>query len=257
MPSPFPGMDPYLEGSLWTTVHFSLSAEIVRQLAPKLPVNYLILPAERFVIDISESISLTTTDNYPDAGVVQAWPGPSGGYEATTAPAPLRLATIIPSPVPHVTIEIRDTTTRQLVTAIEVLSLTNKRGRGQDKYLGKRQRILLSTAHLLEIDLLRQDQRVPMQQPLPPTPYFVFLSRAETRPITEVWPIGLNQPLPTVPVPLLLGHPDISLDLQLTFTTVYDLLHYNRAVDYTQPPEIPLEEAAATWAKEYLRQAKL
>jgi hypothetical protein len=35
MPSPFPGMDPYLEGALWTTVHFSLSAEIVRQLAPK------------------------------------------------------------------------------------------------------------------------------------------------------------------------------------------------------------------------------
>ena len=29
MPSPFPGMDPYLEGALWTTVHFSLSAEIV------------------------------------------------------------------------------------------------------------------------------------------------------------------------------------------------------------------------------------
>ena len=49
MPSPFPGMDPYLEGSLWTTLHFSLSAEIVRQLAPRLRPRYLVLPVERFV----------------------------------------------------------------------------------------------------------------------------------------------------------------------------------------------------------------
>ena len=34
MPNPFPGMDPYLEGDLWTTVHTDLCAEIARQLAP-------------------------------------------------------------------------------------------------------------------------------------------------------------------------------------------------------------------------------
>src|SRR5881396_2152160 len=110
MPSPFPGMDPYLEGELWTTVHFSLSADIVRQLAPQLRPRYLVLPAD------------------------------------------------IPTPIPHVTIEIRDTAHRQLVTAIEVLSPTNKRGDGRQEYLAKRRRILLSTAHLLEIDLLRQGQ---------------------------------------------------------------------------------------------------
>src|SRR5205823_2575020 len=69
--------------------------------------------------------------------------------------------------VPHVTIEIRDAANRQLVTAIEVLSPTNKRGDGRSEYLAKRQRLLLSTAHLMEIDLLHQGQRVPMQQPLP------------------------------------------------------------------------------------------
>jgi hypothetical protein len=31
MPTPFPGMDPYLEGSLWTIFHFAFGAEIVRQ----------------------------------------------------------------------------------------------------------------------------------------------------------------------------------------------------------------------------------
>ena len=121
MPSPFPGMDPYLEGALWTTLHHGLGTEIVRQLAPKLRPNYIALPVERFVMEIS----------------------------------------------PHVSVEIRDTSQRRLVTAIEILSPTNKRGAGHQEYLAKRQRLLLSTVHLLEIDLLRMGERVPMKQPLP------------------------------------------------------------------------------------------
>jgi hypothetical protein len=58
-------MDPYLEGALWTTVHFSLSAEIVRQLAPKLRLRYLLLPAECFVMDTPESVAVSTVDMYP------------------------------------------------------------------------------------------------------------------------------------------------------------------------------------------------
>ncbi len=257
MPSPFPGMDPYLESSLWTSVHFSLSAEIARQLAPKLRPRYLVLPAERFVLEIPEGIAVTTADIYPDVGVADvgaSWPG---GGRAAVAPAPLRLATVIPSLVPHVTIEIRDTANRKLVTAIEVLSQTNKRGNGREEYLAKRQRILLSTAHLMEIDLLRAGERVPMQQPLPPAPYFVFLSRVETRPLTEVWPIRLDQPLPVVPVPLLPDDADVPLDLQLAFTTVYDEMGYDLAVDYTRPPEVPLEGEAAAWAEERLRAVRM
>src|SRR5262252_1133096 len=99
MPSPFPGMDPYLEGALWTTVHFSLSAEIVRQLAPRLRPRYLVLPAERFVTEPPESVAISTV-----AGTAQGM---------AIARAPLELATIIPTPIPHVTIEIRDTANHQ------------------------------------------------------------------------------------------------------------------------------------------------
>jgi Protein of unknown function (DUF4058) len=53
MPSPFPGMDPYLEGSLWTTFHFSLAAEIVRQLSPKVPPRYLV---PRHLIGVMPSV---------------------------------------------------------------------------------------------------------------------------------------------------------------------------------------------------------
>lgn len=54
MPSPFAGMDPYLEGSLWTTLHFTLAAEIVRQLSPKLRPHYVALPVERFTLEITQ-----------------------------------------------------------------------------------------------------------------------------------------------------------------------------------------------------------
>jgi hypothetical protein len=257
MPSPFPGMDPYLEGALWTTVHFSLSAEIVRQLAPKLRPRYLVLPAERFVTETPESVAISTADIYPDVSVAETRAVAGTAPGTAIAPAPLELATIIPTPIPHVTIEIRDTANRQLVTAIEVLSPTNKRGDGRQEYLAKRRRILLSTAHLLEIDLLRQGQRVPMQRPLPSAPYFLFLSRAEKRPLTEIWPISLKEPLPVVPIPLLPGDADVALDVQQVFTTIYDLLGYDLALDYTQLPELPLPKDDGAWAEALLHTAGL
>jgi hypothetical protein len=54
MPSPFPGMDPYLEGSQWTSVHTELSVEIARQLATRLPPRYVARTNERFVITVPE-----------------------------------------------------------------------------------------------------------------------------------------------------------------------------------------------------------
>ena len=255
MPSPFPGMDPFLEGSLWTTLHFTLSAEIVRQLAPRLRPRYLVLPAERFVMDTPEDIAITTADLYPDVAVTEHHQRPLTHAKTEIAVAPLELATIIPAPVPQITIEIRDTLQRQLVTAIEVLSPTNKRGDGYTEYLLKRRRILLSSAHLLEIDLLRRGRRVPMQKPLPDRPYFIFLSRSEKRPLTDIWPLALHDPLPTIPVPLLPDDADMPLDLQQAFTAVYDLLGYDLAIDYSQAPPIPLQGEAAVWFETRLRNA--
>lgn len=256
MPSPFPGMDPYLEGSEWTSVHTELSSEIARQLAPKLRPKYIVRTTRRFVTEMPEDVSILAGDIYPDVSVFEiAYPGGMGESGVAIAQPPLQLATVIPARVPHVTIEIRDVANRELVTAIEVLSATNKRGEGYREYLDKRRRLLLSTAHLMEIDLLRTGRRVPMQKPLPRAPYFVFLSRAERRPIVEVWPIQLNMRLPVVPVPLLAGDPDVALDLQLALNTVYDALNYDLSVDYTRPPEVPLEGEAAAWAAELLRAA--
>lgn len=257
MPSPFPGMDPYVEGHLWTTFHFAFGAEIVRQLAPRLRPRYLVLPVERFVLEETTDVLITNASLYPDVGVVAPQPVDSSIAVPLMMEAPLQLATVIPQAVPHVSIEIRDVAQRQLVTAIEILSPTNKRGEGRLEYLAKRRRLLLSAAHLLEFDLLRQGQRVPMQEPLPDAPYFVLLSRADHRPFLDVWPVALDQPLPTVPIPLLPGDADQPLDVQATFTATYDLLGYDLLLNYRDPPEVPLEVAASEWAVARLAAAGL
>jgi hypothetical protein len=250
-------MDPYLDGDLWTTVHAQLGTEIARHLVPKLRPKYLALTVERFVLDMPDGIEIETKDIYPDVGAVHS--GPSAPHDGTVSlmPAPLQLAIVVPSRVPQFNVEIRDTKNRRLVTAIEILSPTNKRGRGRNKYLAKRRRLYFSDAHFMEIDLVRRGRRVPMQQPLPPAPYYVLLSRVKNRPILDVWPISFQDFLPVIPVPLLPGDPEVTLDLQAVLTNVYDLGGYDLALDYTQPPDVPLPPDIATWADERLRAAGL
>ncbi len=64
-------MDPYLEGSLWMSVHTQLSAEIARQLAPKLRPKYLALTTEQFVNEEPESVAIATSSLYPDVGIAE------------------------------------------------------------------------------------------------------------------------------------------------------------------------------------------
>jgi hypothetical protein len=157
--------------------------------------------------------------------------------------------------VAHYWVEIRDARGRKLVTAIEILSPFNKRGQGRVEYLQKRAAILKSPAHFLEIDLLRKGRRLPMEKKLPDVEYFVFLSWAGQRPLTEVWPIGLMNPLPSVPVPLLRGDLEAVLNLQLALTNVYDSLRYDLEIDYRKPPDIPFTKAQAALAAAVRRSA--
>src|SRR5947208_9748363 len=84
MSSPFPGMDPYLEGSHWMGVHTQLCAEIARQLTPWLVPKYVALTNERFVLETPEDIGIATRGLYPDVGVV---PGHPTGTRSSTAGA--------------------------------------------------------------------------------------------------------------------------------------------------------------------------
>ena len=116
MPSPFPGMDPYLEGDLWTTIHATLTAEMSRQLTPKLRGRYVALISKRFVLETTEDDSLETTNLYPDIAVVEEPSERLATSQSSRAAAPLLLATAMPSEVPHFRLEIRDVTKRRWLT---------------------------------------------------------------------------------------------------------------------------------------------
>jgi hypothetical protein len=246
-------MDPYLEGSTWMNFHGQLCAEIARQLGPKLRPRYLARLTERFYTDITVDPDARRNLSSPDVGVVELNPAPFTGGGQRIAAAPVQVPTEVPERVLHFSVEIRDRLESRLVTSIEVLSPTNKRGDGREEYLAKRGRTLLSTAHLIEIDLLHHGRRVPMLKPLPRAPYYVYVSRYEIRPNTDVWPIALDQPLPAIPVPLLSGDPDVALDLQLAVTMVYDLSSYDMELDYTKPPAISLSPEESAWVEMHLR----
>src|SRR5262249_8635043 len=134
---------------------------------------------------------------------------------------------------------------------------TNKRAGsdGQREYLEKRTNVLLSATHLVELDLLRGGERLPTLKPLPPGEYFAFVCRAEQRPMADVYPWSLRQPLPTIPIPLTGSDPDVMLDLQTVFTTGYDRGGYDYALDYQALVEPPLGEADAAWVREVLEGA--
>jgi hypothetical protein len=152
-------------------------------------------------------------------------------------------------------VEIWDAAHRRLVTAIEVLSPTNKRGAGRIEYAAKRQSIMRSETHLIEIDLLRNGARFPVDEPLPPAAYFAFVSRADKRPEMQVRPIALDGPLPPIPVPLLPDDADATLDLQAAFATIHDFFRYDRLVSYAGWPPPPLTPEQTEWVEGRLRAA--
>ena len=91
------------------------------------------------------------------------------------------------------------------VTIVELLSPSNKitGGHGRSQYLDKRQRVIFSEAHLVEIDLIRRGRPMPVEGYDGDAPYRHLISRWQTRPEVDLYPFRLQTPIPDVPVPLL------------------------------------------------------
>jgi hypothetical protein len=253
-------MDPYLESELFQEFHETLANAIRAQLMARVRPKYVALLARRYTLDLP-AVTLfdapMTRIFYPDVHVVER-PG------AAAAPARAASAVVdeplaeLPSifGLPHLGVEIRDVAERRLVTAIEILSPANKYAAGYDQYVHRRIELFKTETHLLEIDLLRQGWRIPLEGELPPAHYYVYLSRTQRRPNTQIWPVQLRQRLPRVPVPLLAPDPDVALDLQAAVDACFALVGYELLLDYTReppPPELNAEDRA--WVSERLRAA--
>jgi hypothetical protein len=257
MPSPFPGMDPYIEAcGLWADFHNHFIEQISWQLADVAPPRYVIRTAERSYLVLVESEGKTKHPFLPDVSIATPRTPRKGGKKGGTAVAeaasqtsPHLLRAFVTEEHREKFIEIYETDPElRLVTTIEVLSPSNKQtGEGRDLYLRKRQSLLLSDGNLVELDLLRDGQRMPMLDPWPKSPYVLMVARGRMNSFCQVWEGSFQEPLPPIPVPLAKPDADLSLNLQPIIDAVYRRYRYEQSINYETALKPPLSQAEAAW----------
>jgi hypothetical protein len=208
MPSPFPGMNPYIEqAGVWNGFHLRFMTFAAEQLGKQVRPRYFVKIAEHVYQRERSAVDEER----------QAY------------------------------LEIRDREGRQVVTVIELLSPSNKyAGSDHDLYWNKVRALLLTPTHFVEIDLLRGGPRMPWEE-MPACDYYAFVSRYEQRPRADFWPIRLREPIPPIPIPLRPGEAEPRLDIQALIHRIYDSADYELSI-YDGEPEPRLSPEDAAWA---------
>ena len=253
MPSPFPGMDPYLEDPwIWPDFHLTFAVALRTELNRRLPAGYVAL-VDRYVWVQGPETEERKRLGKPD--VFLTGEGRSQGTPSSAiavAPVEITLPSQTDKGIPYV--RITDRAHRRLVTVIELLSPANKApGKDREAYLMKQREYLASDVNVVEMDLLRKGERLPWIAPsVAAANYYVMLSRAAERPRALVWPISVREPLRPIAIPLAVRDGDVALELGTCMNQAYDSAGYARELDYAQPPNPPLDEPDATWARQLL-----
>jgi hypothetical protein len=252
MPSPFPGMDPFLEGQKWTDFHTEFISDLRAALVPLIGLAYTAHVEERVYVEHSNGGGPTWVR--PDVTVADEATRTSGGGGVATLEAPARARIPLPERRREPFIELRLRDGGHVVSVIELLSPTNKRpgADGYREYRSKRDAVLLSDAHLVEIDLLRGGERLPMVDRLPDADFYVIVSYGDRRPHCDVWFWDLPAPLPVIRMPLR-SPEEVGLDLQQVFNTAYDRAGYALSLRYDEEVQPALGRADARWLRERLR----
>ncbi|MBI4617837.1 MAG: DUF4058 family protein [Planctomycetes bacterium] len=260
MPSPFPGMDPYLEDAGgWLDVHNRLIAYLCHELDRILGKNYFARNGERIVVERAGEFQRGI---YSDLYVSGPGRG-AGGAAVAEATEPVRIR-IAEAEYREAYLEIRDRLGNRIVTVVELLSPANKAAGsdGREKYLAKQAEVLASQVNLVEIDLLRSGAwTVAVPESLAraaasPFDYVACVNRADDRRAFDLYPIRLEDRLPRIRIPLSGDDPDVVADLQSLLQQVYDNGRYDRTIDYGKPPVPPLDPDRERWARQVLDEAR-
>ena len=266
MPSPFPGMDPYLENpEIFPDLHDSFITYLRESLQASLPAPYFAVLGRRVWIEFSRR--LIGPDIEVRRGSVPSTRMPR--FAGSVAVASPLLAQPVTVKVAHdelrepfVEIYTRGVEGKRLVTSIEVLSLANKTPgeQGRDLYKRKQKEILSSQVHMVEIDLLRGGEHttaVPLEPAIDacgPFDCHVSVHCFDELGTFLVYPIQLENRLPGVAIPLLPGDPSVTVDLQSIFDRCYDAGPYTREIRYGEDAVIPpLQEDKTAWAAQVLQ----
>lgn len=274
MPTPFPGMDPYLERpGLWHGVHNRLIAALADLLGPLLRPRYFVAVEERSYLADPLAIGFTTV---PDVGVLGPYAAPpllpAGQVTGTRASTvePLLIELPMPEPVRETYLEIQDVAGEpdaglwmkstdgdiNVVTLVEILSPWNKSSReGRVQYQRKRLEVLNSYTNLVEIDLLRAGQRITQTQH--DAHYTILVSPAPLRPRAQFYPFTVREAIPAFHLPLQDSDDWPLIDLNALLHDLYDRAAYDLRIDYRSEPLPPFEGPDAQWIDELLSTAHL
>ena len=249
----FPGMDPGLEHpQVWPDVHASFIVYLREYLRPLLGPRYIIAIETRVFVEGPA----TDRPIIPDASVRPTRAETSGETVALLEADPAVEVQVLPLEVEETYLTIRDRQSGQrIVTVLEVVSPTNKyAGPGRESYVAKQTEVRRSTAHLVEIDLLRAGPHVlalpewaARQHGL--YDYLVCVNRAAgLRDRFYLYPRRVRERLPRILLPLAAPDPDIVLDIQAVLARTYDAGGYVERLNYAAPCVPPLAPEDQAWA---------
>jgi hypothetical protein len=222
MPSPLPGMDPYLECSThWPVFQNQMTISLGEALQPSLGDRYRL----RFAVR---------------------------SYKLQQA----LFTSVIEEEHRESFVEVRCRATDRLVARIEVVSPANRtHAVSRDDYGQQRDAAHAAGAHVIELDLVLQGQTCLAADVsgLPDRQYVVAVTRWARPPrAPELYGSSLRKRLPRIRVPLASDDRDLILDVQSVFARVYDR-HFDGKIDYRQPPPVRLEGDDPRWLDRLLR----
>ncbi|TAE58007.1 MAG: DUF4058 family protein [Nostocales cyanobacterium] len=253
MSSPFPGMNPYLENpDLWSEVHHRLITAIAIAISPPLRPKYRVAIEKRTYRTDSEDSLLI---GIPDVAILSAKPKeqkPDSSSTTTLATKTENKSVTVTLPLPleikEGYLEIREVSTGKVVTVIEILSPTNKKTKeGKKCYLDKREKILQSDTNLVEIDLIRTGEIMPMVTHIADTNYRILVIRSHRLPSAQLFPFNVRETIPIFPIPLQKSEPEIEVNLQTLLSEIYEQAGFDLTLDYNIPPVPDLSEQDREW----------
>lgn len=262
MPSPFPGINPYLENpALWPEVHSRLIVAIADELNLQIMPKYR-AAIERRVYDLQGDEALLI--GIPDVTVERrSASGTSRNNLAVMAPtspvkaSPVKVRLPMSIEMRESYLQIKEIATGEVLTAVELLSPTNKRpGTGRNAYEEKRREDLSSRTHLIEVDLLHSGEPMALAAGQLKSHYRILVSRSDQRPQADLYAFNLSDKIPRFPLPLKAEDIEPVIDLGNLLNQVYDRAGYEVVIDYTQPPVPPLDEAALAWTHSWLQRSQ-
>lgn len=261
MPSPFPGMNPYLENTAyWPSIHHWLINQIARSLNPQLRPNYVVAVEVRMYETATQESTLV---GIPDNVVVKNNETANLATDSSVAVAappaqPITITVPIPQTVKQGYLEVKEVGTGEVITVIEVLSPINKLAiKGRVQYENKRLKVFGSSTHLVEIDLLRKGKPLVSFNNGMKSDYRILVSRKKMRPKADLYTFNLQDKIPNFSLPLRDGDTEPVIDLQNMLNEIYDGGSYDLMVDYNKEPIPSLSKTDRVLADNLLRQKGL